>query len=548
MDNTNIVPPDTSGGPAVYSGWLGGNGGNQYGCQVTFTAKTVTPTLNGFAFTLHCVSADQVPNPPYSYNPTAKTCDLYFPTPSAVGFYVQAMANLLGNDDSVAFVLSYSPERSGPLYSQPVVCVQTLRSGEDTWYTLSESANNFLYGFSSGESDTLKKGTPVSLYAFQGWGGTPTGTAGWADDGNGNSLTWQSATADEQWNSWGFIVVEDNSGNTASGPLAQMRSGGQDEPAHMVEIHLRSDQTTAFSSIWNAINAATNGDWATVSNSGTFDPAVFGMSGDWFMGGANNAIPPDDEPRLYRTDPNGNWTDQNTTRQHSDGSLNANCLGLIAQDVAARAEALVQIGGTIELDSTAWANVLVSYIARQFCPMPGPGGGGYWASERTNPVGELDPGKLYMTYVSLTYWGNVQSVGNAGFNNWHAEGRCAGRRYGRQPDKYCPVLRSSGPRTFADETAASPRIRSLLAMTTEPKRYAEPGLAVGCPVVVNGSFYGRARQDGSRPVAGIVVSLAGACVVRNDGIVRLDDWTAVTGTAKLINRRGVLPGNPAQER
>ena len=438
VNNTNIVPPDTSGGPAVYSGWLGGNSGNQYGCQVTFTAKTVTPTLNGFVFTLHCVSADQVPNPPYSYNPTAKTCDLYFPTPSAVGFYVQAMANLLSNDDSVAFVLSYSPERSGPLYSQPVVCVQTLRSGEDTWYTLSESANNFLYGFSSGESDTLKKGTPVSLYAFQGWGGTSTGTAGWADDGNGNSLTWQSATADEQWNSWGFIVVEDNSGNTASGPLAQMRSGGQDEPAHMVEIHLRSDQTTAFSSIWNAINAATNGDWATVSNSGTFDPAVFGMSGDWFMGGANNAIPPDDEPRLYRTDPNSNWTDQNTSRQHSDGPLNANCLGLIAQDVAARAEALVQIGGTIELDSTAWANVLVSYIARQFCPMPGPGGGGYWASERTNPVGELDPGKLYMTYVSLTYWGNVQSVGMLASTTGTLKGVVQGEDTGGNPTSLAP--------------------------------------------------------------------------------------------------------------
>ena len=78
-------------------------------------------------------------------------------------------------------------------------------------------------------------------------------------------------------------------------------------------------------------------------------------------------------------------------------------------------------------------------------------------------------------------------------------------------------------------------------MTTEPKRYAEPGLAVGCPVVVNGSFYGRARQDGSRPVAGVVVSLVGACVVRDDGIVRLADWTAVTGAAKLHKRCGVLP-------
>ena len=84
VDNTNIVPPDTSGGPAVYSGWLGGNSGNQYGCQVTFTAKRVTPTLNGFVFTLHCVPAGQVPSPPYSYNQSAKTCDLYFPTPSGV--------------------------------------------------------------------------------------------------------------------------------------------------------------------------------------------------------------------------------------------------------------------------------------------------------------------------------------------------------------------------------------------------------------------------------------------------------------------------------
>ena len=78
----------------------------------------------------------------------------------------------------------------------------------------------------------------------------------------------------------------------------------------MVEIHVRSDQTTAFSAIWNAIAAVTNGAWAAVSNSGTFDPAVFGISGSWFMAGANNSIPADDEPRLYRTDPNGNWTDQ----------------------------------------------------------------------------------------------------------------------------------------------------------------------------------------------------------------------------------------------
>ena len=249
----------------------------------------------------------------------------------------------------------------------------------------------------------------------------------------------------------------------------------------MVEIHLRSDQTTAFSSIWNAINAATNGDWATVSNSGTFDPAVFGMSGDWFMGGANNAIPPDDEPRLYRTDPNSNWTDQNTSRQHSDGPLNANCLGLIAQDVAARAEALVQIGGTIELDSTAWANVLVSYIARQFCPMPGPGGGGYWASRAHQSCRRVGPRQAVHDLRVADLLGECPERRNAGFNNWHAERRCAGRRYGRQPDKSCPVLRSGGRRTFAHETAASSRIRSLLAMTTEPKRYAEPGLAVGLP-------------------------------------------------------------------
>jgi hypothetical protein len=134
------------------------------------------------------------------------------------------------------------------------------------------------------------------------------------------------------------------------------------------------------------------------------------------MGGANNSIPADDEPRLYRTDPNGNWTDQATMRQHHDGSLNANCLGLIAADVATGEEALVQIGGTIELDSTAWTSVLVKYISRQFHSMPGPpgpgpGGGGYWSSERTDPVGELDPGKLYVTYVSLAYAGNVECVG-----------------------------------------------------------------------------------------------------------------------------------------
>ena len=211
LDNTSIVPPDASGGPAVYSGWVGGNSGNPYGGQVTFTAKTVTPTLNGFVFTLHCVPADQVPSPPYSYNRAAKTCDFYLPTPSGVYYYIQAAANLFNGDDGVDFVLTASPERSGPLYSEPVVCEQTLRSGEDTWYTLSESADNFLYGLKSGERDTLKKGTPVSLYPFQGWDGTPTGTAGWADDGNGNSLTWQSAAADEQWNHWGFVVVEDNS-------------------------------------------------------------------------------------------------------------------------------------------------------------------------------------------------------------------------------------------------------------------------------------------------------------------------------------------------
>ena len=72
-------------------------------------------------------------------------------------------------------------------------------------------------------------------------------------------------------------------------------------------------------------------------------------------------------------------------------------------------------------------------------------------------------------------------------------------------------------------------------MTTEPKRYAEPGLAVGCPVVLNGSFYRRARQHENRPVVGLVTGLAGGCIVRDDGIVRLADWTAVAGTAKLIN-------------
>ena len=72
-------------------------------------------------------------------------------------------------------------------------------------------------------------------------------------------------------------------------------------------------------------------------------------------------------------------------------------------------------------------------------------------------------------------------------------------------------------------------------MTTEPKRYAEPGLVVGCPVVVNGSFYCRARQDGNRPVVGVVLSLAGGCVVRDDGIVRFADWTAVAGAAKLTS-------------
>ena len=340
--------------------------------------------------------------------------------------------------------LTTSPERSGPLYSEPVVCEQTLRSGEDTWYTLSESADNFLYGFKSGERDTLKKGTPVSLYPFQGWGGTPTGTAGWADDGNGNSLTWQSAAADEQWNHWGFVVVEDNSDNTASGPLAQVRDGGQDEPTHMVEIHVRSDQTTAFSAIWNAIAAVTNGAWNTVSNNGTFDPAVFGTTGSWFMSGANNAIPADDEPRLYRTDPNGNWTDQSTTRPHHDGSLNANCLGLIAADVAAGEEALVQIGGTIELDSTAWANVLVKYVERQFHPMPGPpgpgggGGGGYWSSERTDSVGELDPGKLYMTYVSLAYSGNVENIGKLASTTGLLKGVVQGEDTSGNPTSLAP--------------------------------------------------------------------------------------------------------------
>ena len=443
VDNTNIVPPDTSGGPAVYSGWVGGNSGNPYGGQVTFTAKTVTPALNGFVFTIHCVPANQVPSPPYSYNRAAKTCDIYLPTPSGVYYYIQAAASLFNGDDGVDFVLTASPERSGPLYSEPVVCVQTLRSGEDTWYTLSESADNFLYGLKNGERDILKKGTPVSLYFFQGWGGTPTGTAGWADDGNGNSLTWQSATADEQWNHWGFVVVEDNSDNTASGPMAQVRDGGQDEPAHMVEIHVRSDQTTAFSAIWSAIAAVTNGAWTAVSNNGTFDPAVFGTTGSWFMSGANNAIPADDEPRLYRTDPNGNWTDQATTRPHQDGSLNANCLGLIAADVAAGEEALVQIGGTIELDSTAWTSVLVKYIPRQFHSMPGPpgpgpGGGGYWSSERTDPVGELDPGKLYMTYVSLAYSGSIQSVGALTATTGLLKGVVQGEDTGGNPTSLAP--------------------------------------------------------------------------------------------------------------
>ena len=66
------------------------------------------------------------------------------------------------------------------------------------------------------------------------------------------------------------------------------------------------------------------------------------------------------------------------------------------------------------------------------------GGGGYWSSERTDPVGELDPGKLYMTYVSLAYSGNVENVGKLASTTGLLKGLVQGEDTSGNPTSLSP--------------------------------------------------------------------------------------------------------------
>ena len=72
LDNTSIVPPDTSGWPSRLFG-LGRRQQRQpHGGQVTFTAKTVTPTLNGSIFTLHLCARGPSAKPAGSVQPVCQ--------------------------------------------------------------------------------------------------------------------------------------------------------------------------------------------------------------------------------------------------------------------------------------------------------------------------------------------------------------------------------------------------------------------------------------------------------------------------------------------